>query len=200
MLAWTAFSLLELAFVGILFIALVIGVSFDRSSNLDAPKWWILIIGGVIGTLAFWNNWSFSGVKDAVTSWSFWTPVLYYIGLGLLYSILEFTLAVRRAARKFAGLWKSFVIRKEGTVDQFIYTYSHVHQLIQLENVNGAPDPKIDREELAASVGAWTTFWPAYFVSLIFGDLLTELFRAFSSFLVSISGRFVRMAFKDVFK
>ncbi len=67
-------------------------------------------------------------------------------------------------------------------------------------NTNNLPEPKIDKEELTAHVGAWTFWWPAYAVSLILGDLLTEVFRVISDFLITISGRFVNMAFKGVFK
>lgn len=63
-----------------------------------------------------------------------------------------------------------------------------------------APEPKINKLELAESLGAWTFFWPAYMVSLIIGDLLTEVFTWLAEFFISLSGRFVRMSFAGVFK
>jgi hypothetical protein len=61
-------------------------------------------------------------------------------------------------------------------------------------------EPKINRQQLAESIGCWTIFWPFYALSLIFGDLLNEVFRIIADLVANISGRFVRMAFKDVFK
>lgn len=63
-----------------------------------------------------------------------------------------------------------------------------------------AVEPKVDKLELASHVSAWTFLWPAYAISLIIGDLLTEVFSAFADFLASISGRVVKAAFSDVFK
>lgn len=63
-----------------------------------------------------------------------------------------------------------------------------------------APEPKINKATLAESIGTWTFMWPAYLFSLILGDLLTEVFSILADFLVSISGRFVKMSFSSVFK
>lgn len=63
-----------------------------------------------------------------------------------------------------------------------------------------APEPKIDKLELASAVGAWTFLWPIYAISLVLGDLLTEIFNWIADALVAMSGRFVRMSFSDVFK
>lgn len=63
-----------------------------------------------------------------------------------------------------------------------------------------APEPKIEKLKLAEAIGAWTFLWPVYAVSLVLGDLLTEIFNAIADALVKLSGRFVRMSFSDVFK
>jgi len=64
----------------------------------------------------------------------------------------------------------------------------------------GGIEPKVNRQQLAESVGVWIMFWPFYAISLIIGDLVTEIFRFIADMLVQMSGRFVRNAFKDVFK
>jgi len=61
-------------------------------------------------------------------------------------------------------------------------------------------EPKVNRQQLAENVGVWILFWPFYAISLIIGDLVTEIFRFIADLLVQMSGRFVRNAFKDVFK
>jgi hypothetical protein len=60
--------------------------------------------------------------------------------------------------------------------------------------------PKVLKWKLTQWLTAWTLFWPAYGLSLIFGDLLAELFKAFADLLHSLSGRIVRAAFANVFK
>lgn len=61
-------------------------------------------------------------------------------------------------------------------------------------------EPKIDRLDLAQYIGAWVVFWPFYLVSLVLGDLLTELFQSIADFVAEHCGRFVRNAFSGVFK
>jgi hypothetical protein len=78
-------------------------------------------------------------------------------------------------------------------------------QETQIIGVVGSTDklsaePKIDKLELAEHAGAWTFLWPAYLMSLILGDLIVEVFNTVADILVSISGRFVKFAFRDVFK
>lgn len=65
---------------------------------------------------------------------------------------------------------------------------------------NTGVEPVVDKVELAEHIGAWVLFWPAYAISLIIGDLLTEVFNMIASFFVHLSSRFVRKAFSDVFK
>jgi len=60
--------------------------------------------------------------------------------------------------------------------------------------------PSVNKKALAESVGVWSLMWPAYALSMVFGDLLTEVFNAVAEFFVKISGRFVKLTFADVFK
>ncbi len=60
--------------------------------------------------------------------------------------------------------------------------------------------PKVLKWKLTQWLTAWTLFWPAYGLSLVFGDLLAEFFKAFADLLHSLSGRVVRAAFANVFK
>jgi hypothetical protein len=76
-----------------------------------------------------WNHWTFIGaahvdavlegtkvvteardrvvIWDAIRDWSFWKPLAYYMAAGLLYSLLEFFLDVRRSSRFYAAEWQS---------------------------------------------------------------------------------------------
>lgn len=86
-------------------------------------------------------------------------------------------------------------------IDGFITNQCRRYGFVNLTcGAAGTPEPLIDKLALAESIGAWTFFWPAYAVSLVIGDLLTEVFNVIAEFLVKISGRFVRFSFADVFK
>lgn len=61
-------------------------------------------------------------------------------------------------------------------------------------------EPKVNRKQLAESIGCWTIFWPFYAVSLIIGDLLNEFFHFLADMLVRLSSGYVRRTFANVFK
>jgi len=201
LLVLPALGAVEIAFFALVFIALCFATTFDRDYNFDAPKWWIFLVGIVATVVWFWKDWTFHGAFDVVTSWDFWKPAVVYIILGLLYSLVEFFFAVRRSARKYAEAWADFSKNGKTNANDFISNnFVRYRTLIGLEVVDDKPSPKVNKEELAACLGAWSLFWPAYALSLILGDLFIEIFRWLANFLATISGRFVRMAFKDVFK
>lgn len=225
---FAALSILEIVFFGGFFILLVIGASFDRKGQ-ESFKWWVFLIAVTMLFVWEWSSWSFTSLWDSVRTFDFWKPFFVYLGIGLLYCFVEFTLEVRRIAKEYAAQWESFlgrsirIERRESmtlrealaTIDDESATasannaISHFicecrigrYSFVGIEaNSAGRPEPKINKAKLSESVGAWTFFWPFYLVSLIIGDLLSEVWNMISSFIVQISGRFVKMAFKDVFK
>lgn len=271
---FAALGIFELIFLGVFFLLLVLGTAFDRHGKED-PKWWIFGVGFIAVAIWFWPEFTFFGdavVKgtdgkpdttrvvlwEAVTAWSFWKPVGAYLLAGLVYSILEFVLDIRRSARFYADEWKRHLTRtravpvldeagkptmrtvtdrhgnetkepaqreksygeyyanvKEKGAEsadfnkalefskEFISSYRFKNRIIELqinEDDRVTVEPRVNRIELAEHVGAWTFMWPAYLVSLIIGDLLTEVFNAIADFLATISGRFVRFSFANVFK
>lgn len=103
-----ALSLIELIFVGGFFLLMVIGTALDRRNN-EYPKWWVLLIGFAGACIYLWGSISFSAIWTAVTSWTFWQPALVYLAAGLVYSVIEFTLSVRRLARAHADSWQRFI-------------------------------------------------------------------------------------------
>lgn len=244
-----ALGLFEIIFFAVFFILMAIGVTLDRRGR-EEPKWYIFGIGLVIVVAWFWSDFTFLGLWDTVRTWTFWEPVAAYLGAGLVYSILEFVLDVRRSARKYKALWnnnltrhidvkqldadgkpmsqetrngKQWVVKSLSTrevlgdagdpsnaqvakalVESFV-SHSSGHQSngfvqLKVDSTGLAPEPVINKVELAQHVGAWTFFWPVYAVSLVLGDLLTEVFNWTADVLVKLSGRFVRMSFSDVFK
>lgn len=105
-------GLIELIFIGVFFLLMVIGTALDRRYN-ESPKWWILGIGLAVAVVYFWGQTDFTTIWTAVQSWSFWKPLGTYLVAGLIYSVLEFILSVRKMARSHAESWNRFI----GTVE-----------------------------------------------------------------------------------
>jgi hypothetical protein len=61
-------------------------------------------------------------------------------------------------------------------------------------------EPKVYGNNLTENLAAWCTLWPAYFLSLVFGDLLMEGFRAFGRVMKFFSRGLVKFSFRNVFK
>lgn len=53
----------------------------------------------------------------------------------------------------------------------------------------------VNRSELAESIACWTAFWPGYLVSLVLGDVLTEICRRCADVFVALTGGFVKRTF-----
>lgn len=246
------FGLFELAFIAVFTIALVIGCTLDRRYSAEQVKWWT-VFAGVTGLIAWhWNELTFSGIWAAISSFTFWQPALIYLGLGLLYCLPEFYLAVRRTAKNQAKRWASFIsshtatpvvidgladrqlrskiismARENGwTVEKTekaerdqsnVGNYAVValseiraylrgldrsdYRMVSFEVANDfSITPVINRGYLSACVGAWTVFWPFYLISLVIGDLLTEIFDRVAEVIAALSGRWVRLIFRDTFK
>lgn len=277
-----AIGFVEWIAIGIFFLLLTAATFYDRRT-VEAPKWYL--VGAAFAGIAvyFWPDFTFFGpahvdaVVEAgkevakahdrvvlwqiVSSWSFWEPMLVYLGLGLIYSCFEFWLVIRKGASALTAAWASFtgkikalpaygedgfpVLKKDGVTgrevpatEEATYaaiigtartvgpTYRYFQQAVDLVKsfVNSpesfdwkgrqetkiigivlsedrlTAEPQIDKLELAEHAGAWTFLWPAYAMSLILGDLIVEVFNFFADLLVSISGRFVKFAFRDAFK
>lgn len=196
---------------GVFAIAMVVSCSFDRSEYVESPKWWTFSLFVVVfGVFFLPRDWAFSWLWQGDTARRLWGNIGIYLGIGLCYSILEFALDVRRSARFWAEQWagfKSTRTTETRLVSDFISSrtsygdgkYYH-KRIIGVQGSGTVIEPKINRQQLAESIGVWTMFWPFYAISLIVGDLLTEVFRVLADMLVGLSGRFVRAAFKDVFK
>lgn len=103
-------GLIELIFIGVFFLLMVIGTSLDRRYN-ESPKWWFLAIAMVIAVVYFWGQTDFSSIWAAVQSWTFWQPFATYLGAGLIYSVLEFILSVRKMERSHSASWNKFINR-----------------------------------------------------------------------------------------
>lgn len=214
-------------FAGVFFIAMVVGCTFDRRQS-EEGKWIVFGIGVVVAAIIGWLNGYHFSFDSILSTWkTILTYVGIYLAIGLAYSIIEFMLDVRRSVRYWSERWASYMqsegstryssksveqfrnMARDEKANMFVATNVGQRRIITIGmNENPSADkndkdlivPKVDRKELAEAIGCWAIFWPFYAVSLIIGDLLMEVWRTFADFMVYMSGRFVRMAFSDVFK
>lgn len=122
------------------------------------------------------NDWTYASVLRASKNRE---AVLAAYSDGIEMSVLES--ATRQVLREFSA---------ENTKARFIVAAVTENEM----------QPQISKWRLTRWLTAWTFLWPAYALSLIFGDLLREVFIAFTDALVAMSGRIVRATFADVFK
>ena len=246
-------GLIEMIVIGLFSLALVIGCAVDRRRDAENAKWWTLLIIVLLAVVHYWKDFTVSGVLAVVNSDVFWKPALMYLAAGLVYSIPEFYMHVRRSAKFYRESWLAFIARCEerpvfdaegntmpianaprynsnvktesisngevftraiantpgeysriakDLLRSYISNFSFRNRIVRLvgNDATFAVEPTINRIELSEHVGAWTLFWPFYLVSLVLGDLLSEVWRAVANFLVTISSKFVRAVFSDVFK
>jgi len=194
--AWT------LAVFALFFVAMVIGTMFDRT-HAEAPKWWIFSAGLVAFLIWQYNN----GATWRDLLVIPWGHIVCYALIGVAYSVVEFLIELRRSKRYWSKEWSDYL--KNAKEDQATIVRDFVSRFggnqYRIIGVVSSADkkaiePRVNRKQLAENVGCWTIFWPFYLVSLVLGDLLREFFRAVADFIASISGRLVRVTFKDVFK
>lgn len=115
----------------------------------------------------------------------------------------EGTIAENYAAVKAKGAEAAEFNGVLANSQQFIQRYSYKNRIIELslnKTTKVDIEPKINKLQMTEHVTAWTFLWPVYAVSLILGDLLTEIFRVIVDVMVNLSGRFVKLSFADVFK
>lgn len=265
-----AFGWIEWTFLAVFFLLMILGTAYDRS-GLESPKWYVFGVGFVVIASWYWKDLSVSSIWVLLSSWAFWKPIVVYFSIGLVYSMLEFFLDVRRSARQYSSEWQKHlstgvrvdVLNEDGTVKMqpkfrmergeqipvminehnvqsqklepvtkpetyaegyavvkekgaasarfnevneqtksFVNNYHFKNRIIEIQLAADkiGVEPRVNRLELAEHIGAWTFLWPAYLVSLIIGDLLTEVFKSIADFLAHISGRFVKLSFANVFK
>lgn len=80
-----------------------------------------------------------------------------------------------------------------------VNAYRERNRLVFIKLEEGAIVPNINKRELIESIGCWTLFWPAYAVSLVLGDLLTEIGRRFADVFVALSRGLIRRTFSKTF-
>jgi hypothetical protein len=225
-----ALGLVELI-IGVLFtVFMLIAVSFDRQYTSERAKWWVLLVF-VIGIAIWqWNNWTFKGAFEVISSFEFWQPIIGFIGIGLMYSVLEFFIYARKSAQQCKQEWEKFLgdrwdsskltnrevlqnsnptdiesyRQAESIVNRFISHHQGYHSSkiidLKLDKASKVPTPVINQKQLTDHVAAWTLLWPFYAVSMLFDDFLLKIASWFSQLLELIGMGAIRRLFNNTFK
>lgn len=203
---------------GVFFIAMVIGCTLDRHNRSDGFKWFVFIVGLIALAGWHWSEWSWKQLFSAEV----WKPVLIYLAIGLVYSVLEFFVKVRKEAKAWRVAWEDYKKldalpigeqpnhRVERNVHKSLEARfcTSNHRLpsnritdVKCVSIDGKDTvvPVVIRGSLTAEISCWTLFWPAYAFSLILGDLLYEFFQKIADIIVALSSGIVRRMFSKVF-
>jgi hypothetical protein len=211
-------GLLELAFLGVFFLLLIIGAALDRRGE-SSPKWWVTGIGGVVIAAYFWKDFTLATLWADVQTFAFWKPFALYLIAGVLYSVVEFALNVKRARTFLGDAWSSALKsaesklkvdeltdaeatgRKQAFVARFLGDNRRAHEIVAVTSNDGLTiEPVVNKKVLADHISAWTLFWPFYLIALVVGDLFVEIFNLIAELFHSLSARIVKLSFGNLFK
>lgn len=103
------FGIIDMILMALLLFGLLIGSSLTNRHSSVSVLWTAVIVVGVLYALWNWSSWTFAGIFDFITSVGFLKGLLIYLGAGVLYSVLEFILMVRRAVKRHTIAWKNFM-------------------------------------------------------------------------------------------
>ena len=213
---------------GVFFIAMVVACTTDRYGN-ESPKWVVLVLGALLFGFMYWGDLSWRVLMTAPFWKWVGIYLGIGLAYSVLEFLLTIRKEERRWSEEWARFKKNaadaesraaedepsnqnFPLNRgnaKAKVDtttleeRFVSNatnYRSEHQIVKVElDKEGKVAPVINRGELAENVGCWTTFWPAYAVSLVIGDLFNEVCRKFADAIASLSGRLVRRAFSKTF-
>ena len=210
----------EIILVVLLGLFLIVGTQWDRASARSGPMWIAALAVVVIATVSM----GFTPALDMVMSAEFWKNVALYLGIGLVYSwAVEFLFAVRRSSRFYRERWASavqgdknlraYLYNPEGCSDEVKSAaaaetrrfHDRTNTKSRLIGIDLSADhlsvtPRVNRRVLVDSVSAWTLLWPAYAISLIVGDLFSQVIKFVVDVSTKLSGAAVRLAFQNTFK
>lgn len=209
----------SIMFWGIL-LGLIISTSIERSAEYGhgpitggrSGRWFIFILGIILtGLYISTRGGSISETLISFKNYILWLPLFAYLGIGLLYSVLEFFLDTRKAAKYFADKWDKFNAGQTDVnpANQGIRGFLNIQngnyhkdsKIIKLtSNLDfTAITPVVNPEVLSFHVTAWTLFWPFFLLSMLIGDVVLKSFKYLSALMIKISTVWVKSLFKNAF-
>lgn len=103
-------GLLEMVLLAAFLTILLFGIYFDINGRTK-PKWYIFGFGMIALAGVNWGNWTFSGFYETIWSWVFWKSLLVYLIAGVVYSVIEFVLDVRKTSRRYKDAWEHALLQ-----------------------------------------------------------------------------------------
>jgi hypothetical protein len=111
----------------------------------------------------------------------------------------------RQSSQEAEKVYQDAVMKYNAVTTEISRFVARVDKYGELIAVKASADglsvePFVRKKVLVEYVSAWTVLWPFYALSLIFGNLLTEIVTVLVDITTKFSGAFVRLTFKNVFK
>jgi hypothetical protein len=203
--------------------ALVFSTSIERSANYGSAsvsgstsgRWFIFFASiGLTGIYISTTGGSIPGTLINLKNNVLWVPLFTYIGIGLLYSLLEFLLDTRKAAKHFSAEWHKFNSANNDVIlsrciqgflaaqDQSNnYNYNRNNRIITLTANSDYTviSPIVNPDVLSFHIAAWTLFWPFFLLAMLIGDVILKSFKYTSALIIKISASWVKSLFKNAF-
>lgn len=211
----TALVWWELALFALVFLVIVFGSAFDRDNDRLGLKW-----VGFVMMLALIGLFTPSTAAVGLLSWATAQAVGAYLLAGLVYTmVVEIPSGVLRRRRKLSAHWETSDAKKlvtkaatTGKAEDQANAVAGIERFVAYVNDSGALvnlsvkpdtlelDPSLNRAHVLYSTTPWLLMWPAYALSLIFGDLLTNIAEFIFDTFQNLGNRMVRKLFANTFK
>lgn len=201
------FSFLAEIFFVVALVLLSITAGRDRHGHFFG-KWAVAVVCLLVYvsvfdtaqffTLAYWKSWSLVGT------------IATYLGIGLLWSVLETTLELRQIKDKIADTLLHYADR--GFTNEYMASgLNKATSSFMTFSINSSKGDDqntaiketiatIDKVRYAEYLCAWILLWPGYVVSFFFARFLTDLFVQIGNVLSYLVTKLAKIVFKDSVK
>lgn len=207
------FGIVEWIVLTIIFAFFEISISLDRKGKLQGIKW-LAGIGALIYVLIYAAT---HGV--AVYTWAFaviaFLTACKYLGIGLLYSVVEFLYTAHKARELLSEEWalhkanwsEKYDSAKDYNAEEVCRRFDTPwgwadvpYRIFNLSLKGTTPQVIINRPRLIEWCSAWAFLWPAYLFDLIVGRLLEDVWLYVSDVSEMLAKKYTKFLFRNTFK
>lgn len=201
-LFYAAASFTTLFLYGVVLVFLLIGVYADSIESNTSFKWWSL---AVLYGLYVTNNFGSITVHSTVTTIfnkDTLLTALEYLGIGLIYSLIEFRFTIKDASGYFVNLARNFQAdydEREKLNDKRYINPTFSKSITFIDAEYDALDKKISTKivtrKLTDYLSAWAVLWPFYAINMLIGRFVAEFFSVFAEYVKKVFGGHINKIF-----
>lgn len=186
----------------VVLVFLMIGIYTDSVGSNTSFKWWALL---GLYALYFLDNFGSITVHSTIStifSKDTLITTLKYLGIGMVYSLIEFRFTIKDASEKFARIARSYqaVYDKDRTAQspRFVDRYSTLNIAFieaKYDAIDKVATTKIISRKLTDYLTAWAILWPFYAINMLFGRFIAEFFSIFAEYIKKVFGGHITKIF-----